>query len=608
MKKIQAILALGLLVTTAVCEGQSASPTEKFYQWAPTPPMGWNSWDCFATTVTEAQTKANADVMAAKMKRYGWQYIVVDIQWYEPAATGFNYRNNAKLNMDKWGRLWPATNKFPSAANGVGFKALADYVHNKGLKFGIHILRGIPRQAVAENTPVSGTKYTARDIANTNDMCPWNPDMYGVDMSKPGAQAYYNSVYALMASWGVDFVKVDDLSRPYHKAEIAAIRKAIDSTGRQIVFSTSPGATPLSEGKDIERHANMWRVCDDFWDGWPALLAEFKLMDEWTPYRGTGHYPDADMLPLGAIRQVSGYSGGPWTRFTKDEQVTMMTLWSMARSPLMMGGDLTKNDAWTWSLLTNAEVLAVNQHSSNNHQLFNRDGLVGWIADVPHSPDKYLGLFNTHHAGTIAEGRAAFKSDLITRDTPGHGVSVDVDITGAKKLYLVVDDGGDNFNADHADWAEPRITGPRGKLKLTDLKWVKATAGWGQVSTQHAVSGRPMRVGGKPVAYGIGTHAQSVIEYDLPEGYTHFQAFAALDDGGTSQTNVKGSTVHFLVFTRSPYVAVSKRIVVPIEELGFHGPVKVRDLWQHKDLGLFQKDFTAEIGSHGAGLYRVSSE
>jgi hypothetical protein len=364
-----------------------------YQTWAPTPPMGWNSWDCFATTVTEAQTKANADVMAAQLKRYGWQYIVVDIQWYEPAATGFNYRKGAALSMDQWGRLLPAENRFPSAANGEGFQALANYVHQQGLKFGIHILRGIPRQAVAANTPIKGTPYTARDIADTNDVCAWNTDMYGVDLSKPGAQEYYDSVYQLFASWKVDFVKVDDLSRPYHQAEIEAIRKAIDKTGRHIVFSTSPGATPLASGANIEQEANMWRISDDFWDKWKLLLEQFKRLDDWTPYRGPGHYPDADMLPLGAIRQVGNSNGH--THFTPDEQVTMMSLWSIARSPLIMGGNLTKLDDSTLSLMTNAEVIAVDQHSSDNHQLFNHDGLVAWVADVPHSNDKYLALFNT---------------------------------------------------------------------------------------------------------------------------------------------------------------------------------------------------------------------
>ena len=362
--------------------------------------MGWNSWDCFGATVNEAQTRSNTDAMAATLKPHGWQYVVVDIQWYEPKARGFDYNRNADLAMDASGRLMPATNRFPSAANGAGFKPLADYVHGKGLKFGLHLLRGIPRQAVDRNLPIKGSQIRAADIAARNSTCAWNTDMYGVDMDKPGAQDYYDSVFELAASWGVDFVKVDDLSRPYHKAEIEAIRRAIDRAGRPIIFSTSPGETPVGEGASIQANANMWRISDDFWDQWKPLKEQFKRLHDWTPYRGPGHFPDADMLPLGAIRQVGDGPGHPaHTRFSKDEQRTMMTLWCIARSPLIMGGDLTKLDPWTLSLLTNDEVIAVNQRSTGNRQLFDRNGLIAWIAEVPGSTDRYVALFNTTESG-----------------------------------------------------------------------------------------------------------------------------------------------------------------------------------------------------------------
>jgi hypothetical protein len=174
---------------------------------AGTPPMGWNSWDSYGTTVREDQVKANADVMAARLLKLGWNYIVVDIQWYEPNAQGHDYKPGARLLMDSYGRLIPATNRFPSAAGDRGFGPLAAYVHGKGLKFGIHIMRGIPRQAVNENTPIWHSQYHAAEIADRTHVCEWNPDMYGIDMSKPGAQDYYDSIAALYASWGVDFVR-----------------------------------------------------------------------------------------------------------------------------------------------------------------------------------------------------------------------------------------------------------------------------------------------------------------------------------------------------------------------------------------------------------------
>jgi alpha-galactosidase len=371
-------------------ENDSAAKPPAFLGWAARPPMGWNSWDCFATTVTEAQTKAHADYMADKLAAHGWLYVVVDIQWYEPGAKSFNYRKNAQLVMDEYGRLLPAENRFPSSAGGAGFKPLADYVHAKNLKFGLHLLRGIPRQAVDKNLPIKGTDYHAADIADKKDVCPWNPDMYGVDMTKPGSQEYYNSVFDLFLQWGVDFVKVDDISRPYnkHRAEIEAVRKAIDQTGRPMVLSLSPGETALDAADHVMQHANMWRISDDFWDNWPAVLAQFARLNKWSKFCAPGHWPDADMLPLGIVSQ------GRKTRLNKDEQYTLMTLWSIARSPLIFGGDMTKMDDFTLSLLTNDEVIAVDQNSTANRQLFRREGMVAWMADVPDSTDKYLALFN----------------------------------------------------------------------------------------------------------------------------------------------------------------------------------------------------------------------
>jgi hypothetical protein len=391
-------LAIFLVQIQSISRSMAADTTpgpKPFHQFALTPPMGWNSWDCFGTTVTEQQTKATADYMADKLLKHGYQYVVVDIQWYEPNAKGHDYKAGAKLTMDANGRLLPADNKFPSAGNGKGFKPLADYIHGKGLKFGIHLMRGIPRQAVDQNLPVLGSDVHAADIANRNSTCAWNQDMFGVDMTKPGAQAYYDSVFKQIADWGVDFVKVDDLSRPYaeHQGEIEGIRKAIDKTGRAIVLSMSPGETPLDHAEHAVNHANMWRISDDFWDNWKSLDEQFARCANWAKYTGPGHWPDADMLPVGAIN-VDKHG---WTHFTHDEQYTLLTLWSMARSPLMIGGNLPDNDAFTLALLTNDDVLAIDQHSVNGHQLWRAEGKVVWIADDPISGAKYVALFNTQN-------------------------------------------------------------------------------------------------------------------------------------------------------------------------------------------------------------------
>lgn len=361
--------------------------------------MGWNSWDCYGATVTEAEVKGNADYMAEHLKEFGWEYVVVDIQWSEPGAVSSAYRPFVPLDMDEYSRLVPAVNRFPSAANGKGFKPLADYVHNKGLKFGIHIMRGIPRQAVHQNTKILGSSAGARDIAKPNSICPWNTDMYGIDHTKEGAQAYYNSLFDLYAEWGVDFVKVDDIadSKLYgiHADEIKMIREAIDQCGRPMVLSLSPGPAPLDHASLLEENANMWRMTDDFWDLWPLLYDMFERCYKWSKNIGPGYWPDADMLPLGhiGIRSVDGGASDRYTRFTKDEQLTMMTLWSIFRSPLMFGGELRDNDDWTLSLITNKEVLEAHKYGFGARQVYRENDQAVWMS-CGDNHTIYVALFN----------------------------------------------------------------------------------------------------------------------------------------------------------------------------------------------------------------------
>jgi hypothetical protein len=354
--------------------------------------MGWNSWNSFATTINEAQARETAQIMAEKLLPFGYNVFTIDIQWYEPGASSYTYSSNPEPVLDGYGRLLPATNRFPSSVGGKGFAPLAADVHRLGLKFGIHLMRGIPRLAVKRNLPILGTRYRAQDIADTTSICPWNPDMYGVDMRKPGAQAYYDSVFRLYASWGVDFVKMDDMSRPYdaHAPEIEAAHAAILASGRPIMLSLSPGETPVPRADHVRRYAQMWRISDDFWDEWPLLEAQFTRLENWNPHRRLGAWPDADMLPLGRLAL-----GQRDTKFTPAEQRTLMTLWSIARSPLIMGGDLRHLDHATLAMLTNPEVIAVNQHSTDNQPVFVEDGLRVWTARPEGNADRYVALFNT---------------------------------------------------------------------------------------------------------------------------------------------------------------------------------------------------------------------
>lgn len=381
----------------AICSiTAQAQTTNKFHSWAATPPMGWNSWDCFGPTVTEAEVKANADYMAKYLKPYGWNYIVVDIRWYvgNDKAHGYNEKDPNYV-LDEYGRFLPAVNRFPSAAGGKGFKPLADYLHGKGLKFGIHIMRGIPVIAVKQNLPIKGTKVTASDIYTEKDQCKWLHDMYTIVPGKPGAQEYYNSLFELYAAWGLDFIKIDDLSSPiYFEQEIEMIRKAIDRSGRKIVLSTSPGETPIAHADHVQKHANMWRTVDDFWDKWKDLKEHFEVFERWNKWRAYGAYPDGDMLPLGRIG-IRAERGNPrMTNFTPDEQYTLINLWAIFKSPLMFGGNLPDNDPFTLSLLTNKNVLKVLNTSINNKPLFRDENKAAWIADEPGAGAKYLAVFN----------------------------------------------------------------------------------------------------------------------------------------------------------------------------------------------------------------------
>ena len=361
---------------------------------ANTPPMGWNSWDCYGTSVTEDAVRANADYMAAHLKQYGWEYVVVDIQWAYWDARNHAYTPFADLTMDEYGRVFPAPNRFPSSAGGAGFRPLADYVHSLGLKFGIHIMRGLPRVAAHRRLPIADSEYTCDAAANPHSICMWNPDMYGLHCDRPAAKAYYDSIFRLYASWEVDFVKCDDIAReyPHCRREIELISECCRNCGRDMVLSLSPGPAPLEQAEHLKTWANMWRITDDFWDDWRLLRNMFERAEKWCIHAGPGHWPDADMLPLGALRQCSNPED--WTRFTQAEQRTMMTLWCMMRSPLMIGAEMVKNDDFTLSLLTNGDVLEILKNSWCGHPLRTLPEESVWIAPDKNGSGVWIALFN----------------------------------------------------------------------------------------------------------------------------------------------------------------------------------------------------------------------
>ena len=400
-------------------------------QVAQTPPMGWNSYNCFGSAVHEDEVKANADYVAQHLKQFGWQYIVVDFLWSYDNPPGSNIGNPFQkqlqdgsyvpwLTMDKWGRLMPQPDKFPSAFGGKGFKPLSDYVHSLGLKFGIHVMRGIPRQAVWAKSPVLGTNgITADMIADTSSTCPWMNHMYGLNMSKPGAQKYLNSILELYKDWDVDFIKVDDIARPYHKEEIEGYRKAIENCGRPIVLSISPGETPLADSAHVKEYANMWRMADDFWDNWEMILHMFNYAKSWEGTGGPGHWPDCDMLQIGKLSKRGPVGPERYSRFTNDELYTHMNFWCIYRSPLMIGGNLPENRDIELELLSNDEVLAVNQQGESPRQLYKKDGSMVLASHVQGSKDWYVGLFNiadNAHDVSIDFSSLGLKGKIKVRD------------------------------------------------------------------------------------------------------------------------------------------------------------------------------------------------
>lgn len=412
MKRILTICIAAIAVVSCCGENQTTKCNNYV---APTPPMGWNSFDAYDCRINEQEFKDIVDYMADNLLEYGWEYAVIDYCWFNDNPGGWDNpekryghpnvrldKNGVPLDslcMDQYSRLLPSEVRFPSSANGAGFKPLSDYVHNKGMKFGIHIMRGIPRQAYFQKTAIKGVEgVTAFDLGEPMDTCNWQNNMYGVDFAKRGAQEYYDSLFELYAQWGVDFIKADDMMYPpYHKYEIEMMHKAIEKCGRPMVLSLSCGEAPLSRAEHLKENATMWRVSADFWDKWKDLHHAFDLAEEWSSHIGPDNWADADMIPIGKLALDNRPVGKErMSMFTPAEQTTLMTLWSIARSPLMLGADLltTPKDIVA-RYFQNAEVLEVNQNSCDNRQVFKRNGEYAiWVAKDPKSDARYVALFN----------------------------------------------------------------------------------------------------------------------------------------------------------------------------------------------------------------------
>lgn len=376
---------------------------------APTPPMGWSEWDAYGLTVTEQDFRANAAVLAT-LRPYGWQYALLDAGWYEqdPASHDAGQRHYV---VDAGGRLIPAANRFPSAAHSAGFKPLAGWLHARHLKLGIHVMLGIPRQAVAGNLPIANSAFHASDAADTTATCAWDKEFYVVKDNAAG-QAWYNSIAQQYAGWGIDFIKLGCVSGlPFHASEIRQMSEAIRKTGRPMVLSLSPGPLPKNYMDHFGQYAQMARVSAEHWDFWApppgktgypiGLRQDFDLLAQWAPSVQPGRWIDGDALPDGWLAPHPAWGGEPrHSRLTPDEQRSEFALWCFARAPLIEGANLTRLDPLTRSLMTDRELIAIDQHATETHPVQNLptgfEHVRVWEAQIKASGKlpRYLAFFN----------------------------------------------------------------------------------------------------------------------------------------------------------------------------------------------------------------------
>jgi hypothetical protein len=371
---------------------------------APAPPMGWNSWDSYGMRIDERQFRDNVQALNDKLKPAGYEYAVIDEGWYMFNPEDRPKPELLKYAVDEHGRFIPVPARFFSAmqrGKNTGFEELAGWVHSKGLKFGIHVIRGIPRESVRRNLTIAGTSFKAQDAADQADPCPWDPTSWGIKDNAAG-QAWYDSLMRQYAVWGVDFLKVDCIAhRPYKVSEIRQIQRAIQHSGRDMVLSLSPGPTAVEHHAEVAGLAQMWRISNDIWDLWTGssifpigIRDQFENAARWAQYARPGNWPDADMLPLGELRPYPDVGPGPrHTRLTLNEQRTQLSLWALARSPLIVGANLTLLDRETLSLLTNADILKIDQSATASRQALREGDLVVWTADLP-GKQRALAVFN----------------------------------------------------------------------------------------------------------------------------------------------------------------------------------------------------------------------
>jgi len=417
MKRFKTMIAMAVVFV----------PLLLFSQVAQKPPMGWNSFDSYGVYLYDQVANRLVEKMAEVYKPFGYEYFVIDAGWFGefelyPGTMIAKEKHAEKVNINEYGILQPSHCYFPN-----GFRELIDKTHRLGLKFGLHLMRGISREAVRRNTIVKGTNYRAQDIADTTSICTWCLQNWGVNMDKPGAQAYYDSIIEELANWGVDFIKYDDIV-PFPK-EVEAVSKAIAKCGRPIVLSLSPGGSVDINAIDFFRKGNMLRVTNDVWDVQKDINVCFASWRKWQGKEQPGFWIDMDMIPFGQLQLMSPspetlakivpgksvakpesktsalYAGKGFTRrcaLNKNQMFTFITMRALAASPLMIGGDLLTMDDFAIRLLTDKEMIECNQNGVMGHLIYEKDGVEIWNTPKEKSNNGWIGIFNRNQEKNVS--------------------------------------------------------------------------------------------------------------------------------------------------------------------------------------------------------------
>ncbi|KAK4256651.1 hypothetical protein QN277_006348 [Acacia crassicarpa] len=387
--KVLSVISACFLLFLCIQRVSSENTTKtSSLQRASLPPRGWNSYDSFSWTISEEEFLESAEIISQRLKHHGYEYVVVDYLWYRKKVKGA-YPDSLGFDViDEWGRMVPDPGRWPSSRGGNGFSEVADKVHSMGLKFGIHVMRGISTQAVNANTPIldpttggyyqeSGRVWRAKDIAMPERACAWMPHGFMSVNTKLGAgRAFLRSLYKQYAAWGVDLVKHDCVfGDDLDLNEIGYVSEILRELDHPIIYSVSPGTSvTLAMAKDVSGLVNMYRITGDDWDKWGDVKAHFNVTRDLASADMIGaeglmgkSWPDLDMLPFGWLTNPASNQGPHrFSDLSLDEQKTQVTLWSMAKSPLMYGGDVRKLDETTYNLITNPTLLEIDFFSSDN--------------------------------------------------------------------------------------------------------------------------------------------------------------------------------------------------------------------------------------------------